>query len=383
MTPDNTPIPILGPNQRRLVGFTITFLCFIAILGLIGYSIGKLGDLVSTFSSLLWPLAVAGVLALMLRPLVLKLQTGLHVSPLVAVIILYGICAIAGAGALALLLPVVVAQTRDLVVLVPQLVGEAIAYLRENLPLWADIFADHRHWHDPLQANIERLMETLSGLMMTAAPGLLAAGGMLLAVVGIAAGLAIIPVYLFFFLQSQQDPTENLHEALPFLKAETREDVVFLAREFVSVIVAFFRGQLLIAMIVGVLLATGFTIAGLRFSILLGLFLGLLNIVPYLGVILGLLIAVPLALLQPQGGLALAGVVAGIFILVQTVESLFLTPRIMGDRTGLHPVVILIAIFFWGIALGGLLGMILAIPLTAFFVTAWRLAKRKYIREIA
>jgi predicted PurR-regulated permease PerM len=65
---------------------------------------------------------------------------------------------------------------------------------------------------------------------------------------------------------------------------------------------------------------------------------------------------------------------------VQIVESWILTPKIMGDRTGLHPVAIIVAIFFWGTAFHGVLGMLLAIPLTAFFVTAWRLAKRKYFK---
>ncbi|MEX2382783.1 MAG: AI-2E family transporter [Opitutales bacterium] len=377
------PLPILGPNQRRLVGYTISFACFILIIALVVFSIGVLGRLVSIFSSLLWPLAVAGILAIMLRPVVFQLQTRLHTSPLLAVILLYGVFSLAGVAILALILPVIVAQARDFVVMLPQLVNQAVEYLQENLPRWADLFDDQKERHAALQEHIEGILARLSEWLLTAAPGILAAGGMILGVFGLAAGLAIVPVYLFFFLQSQKEPTESLHEALPFLKPETRGDVVFLAREFVSIIVAFFRGQLLIALIVGVLLATGFTVAGLRFSIILGLGLGLLNIVPYLGVILGLLIAVPIAFLQPGGSLAIAGIVAGIFLVVQTVESTFLTPKIMGDRTGLHPVVIIIAIFFWGIALGGLLGMILAIPLTAFFVTAWRLARRKYIGEIA
>lgn len=381
MTPNDTPL--LGPNQRRLVAYTISFACFLFIIGLIAFSIGVLGKLVSVFSSLLWPLAVAGILALMLRPLVFQLQRHLQLSPVFSVVLLYGIFAIIGVSILALLLPVIVAQIRDFVILVPQLVSQGLAYLREKVPLWAEIFRDQQEQHAALQEHLETALAQLGDLMLTAGPGLVAAGGMILGVFGLAAGLAIVPVYLFFFLQSQRDPTESLHGALPFLKPETREDIVFLAREFVSVVVAFFRGQLLIAMIVGVLLALGFTLVGLRFSIILGLFLGLLNIVPYLGVILGLIIALPLALLQPNGGIALAGLVAGIFAAVQTLESTFLTPKIMGDQTGLHPVVIIIAIFFWGTALGGLLGMILAIPLTAFFVTAWRLAKRKYIREIA
>ena len=68
-------------------------------------------------------------------------------------------------------------------------------------------------------------------------------------------------------------------------------------------------------------------------------------------------------------------------ILVQGVESWVLTPKIMGHQTGLHPVAIIVAIFFWGTAFDGVLGMLLAVPLTAFFVTAWRLGKRKYFRH--
>ena len=71
-----------------------------------------------------------------------------------------------------------------------------------------------------------------------------------------------------------------------------------------------------------------------------------------------------------------------VFTVVQLIEGYLLTPRIMGDRTGLHPVAIIVAVFFWGSALQGILGMILAIPLTAFLVVFWRLAKEKYIGEL-
>ena len=71
-----------------------------------------------------------------------------------------------------------------------------------------------------------------------------------------------------------------------------------------------------------------------------------------------------------------------VFTLVQLIEGYVLTPRIMGDRTGLHPLAIIVAVFFWGSALEGILGMILAIPLTAFLVVFWRLAREKYIGEL-
>ena len=71
-----------------------------------------------------------------------------------------------------------------------------------------------------------------------------------------------------------------------------------------------------------------------------------------------------------------------VFVVVHAVEGYVLTPKIMGGRTGLHPIVIIVAVFFWGTALGGIGGMILAIPLTAFLVVFWRLAREKYIREL-
>jgi predicted PurR-regulated permease PerM len=154
--------------------------------------------------------------------------------------------------------------------------------------------------------------------------------------------------------------------------------VVYLVREFLGILVAFFRGQLLIGLIMGVLYATGFSITGLKFGLAIGLLTGLLNIVPYLGSILGLSVALPLAFLQPGGGLPLVGVCLAVFCAVQAIEGWFLTPRIMGRQTGLHPVAIIVAVFFWGKALGGVLGMMLAVPLTAFFVTAWRFVRRKY-----
>ena len=87
-----------------------------------------------------------------------------------------------------------------------------------------------------------------------------------------------------------------------------------------------------------------------------------------------------MAYFQSDGGsIQLVLFALAIFTAVQIIEGYLLTPRIMGKSTGLHPLVIIIAIFFWGTALDGILGMILAIQLTAFFVVAWRLLKQKYL----
>ena len=196
--------------------------------------------------------------------------------------------------------------------------------------------------------------------------------------------LAVIPIYLFYFLSSNRNFFVDLDKELGFLSDSLREDFVFLIREFVGIMVAFFRGQLIIGLMMGVGYAIGFSLSGLKFGITLGLLFGLLNIVPYLGSIVGIITTLCVAYLQP-GGIAETGqwsVLLGCgisFVVVQVVESYFLTPRIMGQQTGLHPVLIIVSIFFWGTALGGILGMIFGIPLTAFLIVAWRLICRKHL----
>ena len=198
--------------------------------------------------------------------------------------------------------------------------------------------------------------------------------------------LAVIPIYLFYFLGSNRNLIDELEKELGFLSDSVKEDVVFLIREFVGILVSFFRGQLLIGVLMGVGYAIGFSISGLKFGITLGLLFGLLNIVPYLGSIVGIVTALLVAYLQPAG-IAETGewtvlIGCGIsFGVVQLIESYYLTPRIMGQQTGLHPVVVMVSIFFWGTALGGILGMIFGIPLTAFIIIAWRLLCRKYFQQ--
>ena len=200
--------------------------------------------------------------------------------------------------------------------------------------------------------------------------------------------LAVIPIYLFYFLGSNRNLIDELEKELGFLSDSIKEDVVFLIREFVGIVVSFFRGQLLIGVLMGVGYAIGFSISGLKFGITLGLLFGLLNIVPYLGSIVGIVTALLVAYLQPAG-IAETGewtvlIGCGIsFGVVQLIESYYLTPRIMGQQTGLHPVVVMVSIFFWGTALGGILGMIFGIPLTAFIIIAWRLLCRKYFHRVA
>jgi predicted PurR-regulated permease PerM len=372
---------LLTPTQLRLVGFALAFLALVVSGYLIVKLIGGAISLLAFFSGVLWPLATAGIMALVLLPLVHLLETRLKLGRVAAVAVIYGAFLVAVTGMLVVVIPPVISQLLDFIAFLPALWERAINYGEVHYPQWVE--TAQRYLANPTIKNgLENLLNEARGLASHAIPSLKAAGAGALNVFGFVTSLAIIPIYLFFFLLSSGDPTKNLGDQLNFLRAEHRNDIVFLVREFIAIVVSFFRGQLIIGLIMGVLLALGFSVIGLRFGLFIGLMLGVLNIVPYLGTIIGLSVALPLAFLQPGGGAQLVGLVLLVFIVVQNIEGWYLTPKIMGDRTGLHPVTIIVAIFFWGTALGGILGMVLAIPLTAFFVTAWRLLKRKYLSAI-
>ncbi len=374
--------PWLTGIQQRLV--TAALVCVsLFVIGALAFGVFLvLRAFVTTFSNVLWPLAVAGILAMLLRPLALSLQEHLRFSRVGAIATIYGLILLACAAAVAYVVPVLVEQSLKFAREVPVLLERAQDGFEERFPQVIEFLEDYVG-----AEKLEEYRETLTAYaresLAHAAPAVGRLGTWLGELFAWAAAAAIVPVYLFFFLLSDRNPTRDLKEQLSFIRKDIREDIIFLINEFATSMVAFFRGQILIGMIMGVLFAAGFSAVGVNFAIVLGLLLGALNIIPYLGTILGLASVLPIAYFQPDGGLLTAALALGVFGIVQLVESYFLTPRIMGQTTGLHPLVIIIAIFFWGTALGGILGMILAIPLTAFFVVAWRLLRQKYLAGLA
>lgn len=349
-----------------------------AALFIVGFVI--LGRMASFFSGVLWPLACAGVLALMLRPVVEIAENKFKIRRMAAVIVLYGSFIILVTGILVLLVPPVVDQILAFIAFAPILWENVTVYATRVYPEWIAMI-QHQLDNPAVRKIVEGLSMEMETLVSHALPSLKAAGVGVLGIFAFVAHLAIVPIYLFFFLLSRSAPTSNLAEHLTFLSESVRKDVLFLIDEFIAIIVSFFRGQLLIGLIMGCLFALGFTLVGLKFGLAIGLALGVLNIIPYLGTMIGLAVALPLAFFQPEGGWQLLGMVVLVQIIVQNIEGWYLTPKIMGDQTGLHPVTIIVAIFFWGTAFGGILGMLFAIPLTAFFVTLWRLLRIKYFSD--
>ena len=168
------------------------------------------------------------------------------------------------------------------------------------------------------------------------------------------------------------------------VSAKTRNNVKFLIDEFIRLVVVFFRGQVLVALVQGILFGLGFQlVARLPYGMLLGLLLGLMNIVPYLGNIVGMPVIGALALFGDGGSGGRLGAVALIFLCVQSLDAYFITPRIIGNRTGLNAFVVIFSLFFWSSVIGGALGMVLAIPLSAFIAVFWQLLVREYLAPAA
>ena len=369
---------LLSPSQRRVVGFALTLFALLGSGALLVAACVLLGRLAGYFSAVLWPLAAAGVLALVLRPVVEVFEKRLRLQRPAAVVLLFGLFLLVVAVAFLLVAPPVIDQVLNFIAYAPTLWGDARDYVARHYPIWTQLLKQQMA-HPTVQRMAHTMADQVQGMLTRALPSLREAGGGVLGLFAFATHVAIVPVYLFFFLLSRRDPTRKLRGQLPFLSDGVRDDVIFLIREFIAIVESFFRGQVIIGLIMGVLLALGFTVVGLNFGLVIGLIMGVLNIVPYLGTIVGIGITLPLAFLQPDGGWKLVGLVLLVKLVVQCIEGWVLTPKIMGERTGLHPVAIIVAIFFWGTAFGGVVGMLLAIPLTAFFVTVWRLAKRKYL----
>ena len=188
------------------------------------------------------------------------------------------------------------------------------------------------------------------------------------------AGLAIVFVcflYVIFLLIDFEKIEKNWQRFIP---NKYRDSIVMLIDDLVKNMNAYFRGQALIASIVGVLFAIGFQIIGLPLGIVIGLLIGVLNLVPYMQA-LGIPICVLLGLLQSyETGRPIWLVlllIAVVFIVVQTIQDMLLTPKIMGDVTGMGPAWILLALSVWG-SLLGLIGMILALPLTSILISYYK-----------
>src|SRR5438874_10481397 len=208
-----------------------------------------------------------------------------------------------------------------------------------------------------LQRALPTLMEKLWGILKKSIGGFLGITGFLLS-------LILVPIYLFFLLNEKPRIEKRWKDYLPLRASPLKDEVAEVLSEINKYVTAYFRGQLLVCLVDGILIGTSLTLFGLNFAPLIGVIVVVLTMVPYIGIVVCWVPAVLIAAFQWGDWWHPIGVTV-IFILVQNLEGIFYAPRIVGNYVGLHPMTVIVSIFVWGLIIGGVLGPLLAVPLTA------------------
>ncbi|MEQ8347108.1 MAG: AI-2E family transporter [Sneathiellaceae bacterium] len=270
---------------------------------------------------------------------------------------------------LALLVPMLASQLADLAARLPDLVE----MLRSRL---ADLVAGLGDRFDP--AVMERV-RTAIGDATSEVAGIAASGAGKVVTSGLAIAnllslVFLTPVVAFFLLRDWDRMVAGIDGWLPRAHADTIRD---LARQIDEILSGFVRGVGIVCLVLGTFYAVALTIVGLEFGLIVGAFAGLLSFIPYVGAIAGLLLSVGLALVQFDS-LTDVALVAGIFLVGQAIEGNFLTPKLVGERIKLHPVIVIFALLAGG-TLFGFTGILLAVPAAAAIGVVARFAIRQYL----
>ena len=333
-----------------------------------GLLVFAIGWLLWLLAPVITPFAVAALLGWMGDPLVDRLERRLPRNT--AVILVFA--AMTGVALLAMLalVPLLQRQIGTLFASLPHyrewFVGTAIPWLEARTRLHL------AEWLDPQRMiDIARQHWEAAGGAAATLLGYLSRSGFVL--LGWIANLVLLPVLTFFFLRDWDVFVERVAALVPRRHAGIVDQ---LAHESSEVLRSFLRGQLLVMLILGLLYAVGLWAVGLDLGILVGMLAGLLTFVPYLGPATVIVLGGIAALAQYGDWQHLAGV-ALVFALGQAVESYWLTPKLVGGRIGLHPVVVIFAVLAGG-QLFGFLGMLLALPVAAVVNVLLRYAHTRY-----
>ena len=399
----NLPPPT--EKQARLIWLALTGLALAVIVALVVSAVWGLGRVLNVLSPVLWPIAVAGVLAYLLDPVVDFLQRR-SVPRTRGIIMVFVGAFLILAGLLASVVPQAVVETQELTHKIPAYTArlqQRIEDVVTHPPAWVQRFlpqpsvapveipatttnaepataaASLATTNAPTPGPLEKpapgafafnraALGSMTGWLAKTLPVLGARLSQAVSFIGswfgIIAGLALIPIYAFYFLLEKQGIESKWTDYLPVHESRLKEEVVFVLNSINDYLISFFRGQVLVAMCDGILYTIGFIIIGLPYAVLIGVMATFLTIIPFLGAITTSITALLIALVSSGNWQQPVGVLVVVAV-VQVLEGLVIQPKIMGDRVGLHPVTIIIALMVGTTLLGGLLGGILAIPLTA------------------
>ena len=290
---------VLSERQHRTIAAALTILSTVVIVATVAGLFWLVGSFFSRFANVFLPLAVAGVAALVCLPYFEWLRDRLRLGKALALVAVFLSAIIPLVAFFWFFGSLLVGQLGDLVAKLPEWWHDGAEWVKEHAPQ-IDAFIEG-------STSLTNLRDAVAGKEEALVQGLEAVGrGALSAGLGVVSfviplfGWFVTPVYFAFFLLADSPGKLEIQRFLPFFKEETRNDVAYLVNQFVEIVVAFFRGQLIIAFLQGVLFAVGFSLIGLKYGFIIGMVLGFLNIIPYLGSIVGLATALPLAYLQTR-----------------------------------------------------------------------------------
>lgn len=333
-------------------------LAVIALTGVILYLLGPV----------LVPFVSAAILAYVADPLVDRLQ-GWKLPRTLAVVVVFLVLITFALLLLLVLVPLIEEQIRVLVQKLPRYIdwlqAEGVPWLTARLGL-AEVSLDL----ETLKTAIQEHWQKAGGVAREMLSQVSRSG---LALVAWVVNLLITVVVTFYLLRDWDQLLERIRALVP---RHSEPVVVRLAQQSDEVLGAFLRGQLLVMLALGLIYSVGLSIIGLDFALLIGVIAGLISFVPYLGTIVGILLALVTALIQFQDPMYLVyvGIVFGIG---QVLEGVLLTPWLVGDRIGMHPVAVIFAVLAGG-QLFGFVGVLLALPVAAVAMVLLRFAHERY-----
>ncbi|WP_170585654.1 AI-2E family transporter [Ruegeria arenilitoris] len=329
------------------------------------------GIAAAIFIFLLWllgdvllPFVIGGAVAYFLDPVADRLENmGLSRAAATAIITVFSILAFA--LMILMVVPALITQLIDLVDVLPSLFQELRAFVERQFPSLLDRESNTHQFllsiGDTLKGKTGDILETVMASVGSA--------------VNIVVLLVIVPVVAVYLLLDWDRMIARINDLLPRDHAPT---IRKLAADIDAVLASFVRGMGTVCLILGTYYAVALMIVGLQFGLVVGFIAGLVTFIPYLGALIGGTLAIGLAMFQFWGDWASIGLVAGIFAIGQVVEGNFLTPKLVGDSVGLHPVWLLLALSVFG-ALFGFVGMLIAVPVAAALGVLARFGTSQYL----
>lgn len=332
-------------------------------------ALAVIGWLLWLLAPVLTPFVAAALLAYIGDPLADKLEK-LRMPRALAVAMVFLLTLLSVALLILLVLPLIRGQVSALLDALPGIVAQVEQVWLPKISSWIGVEAGE---DVGFAAFLDRYRDMAGSWGATILMSLSRSGGALAAAV---ISLFLIPILTFYLLRDWDLLIIRLGSLVP---SAQRDTVFQLARETDEVLGAFLRGQLLVMLGLALIYSLGLALVGLKFAIAIGVVAGLVSFVPYLGFVFGIVLAGMTVVLEPDPLLRLAGVVAT-FSIAQMIEGSILTPKLVGDRIGLHPVIVIFAVAAGG-QLFGFFGILLALPAAAVLSVLVKFTYGRYLAE--